>query len=37
MIDRTQDEWRAPAARLWALPRETEWVEFKMPECNLFG
>ena len=30
MIDRTQDEWRARVARLRALPRETEWVEFKV-------
>lgn len=29
MIERTQDEWRALVARLRALPRETEWVEFK--------
>ena len=30
MIIRTQDEWRALVARLRALPRETEWVEFKV-------
>ena len=30
MIDRTQDEWCALVARLQTLPRETEWVEFKM-------
>ena len=30
MIDRTQDEWHALVARLRALPRETEWVEFKV-------
>lgn len=29
MIERTQDEWRALVARLRALPRETEWAEFK--------
>lgn len=30
MIERTQDEWHALVARLRALPRETEWVEFKV-------
>ena len=30
MTTRTQDEWRALVARLRALPRETEWVEFKV-------
>lgn len=30
MIERTKDEWRALVARLIALPKETEWVEFKL-------
>lgn len=30
MIPRTKDEWRALVARLIALPKETEWVEFKL-------
>lgn len=30
MTTRNQEEWRALVARLKALPRETEWVEFKV-------
>lgn len=37
MIDRTQNEGRALVARLRALPREAERVEFKTTGCNLFG
>lgn len=34
MIERSQDEWRALVARLIALPKETEWVEFKLNNAD---
>ncbi len=34
MINRTQDEWRALITRLTGLPRETEWVEFKVGNAD---